>query len=273
MATNKKANQEERETVEENKVKVSVIVPVYNVESYLAECLNSILGQTLHDLEVICVNDGSTDGSLEILHRYEKKDMRVRIINQCNAGAGAARNNGVMLAKGEYIGFVDSDDTLFSTMYEELYEKAILTNADMVITGEIETLVGDNIKFPEKESAVSHEELSLGTFQAIEYPEILKNVFLWNRIYSTKFWKSNSIKIPENRRFAEDLLPCTQTAILAKHIAYVKGPLYKYRNVRDDSLSAILAKSPKKLDYITAVSETKAFLKSIDQYEFYAKDF
>lgn len=258
---------------EENKVKISVIVPVYNVEIYLAECLDSILGQTLQDLEIICVNDGSTDGSLEILRRYAEKDIRIRIINQDNAGAGAARNNGAMLAKGKYIGFVDSDDTLFPTMYEELFEKAISTNADMVITGEIETLVGDNIKFPETGSILSDEELSLGTFRAIEYPEILKNVFLWNRIYSANFWKMNCFKIPEKRRFAEDLLPCTQTAVLAKRIAYVKGPLYKYRNAREDSLSATLAKSPKKLDYIIAVAETKTFLESIDQYEFFAREF
>ena len=91
-------------------VKVSVILPVYNVEKYLKECLDSILNQTLQEIEVICVDDGSTDRSLEILREYEKKDKRVIVLTQENKGAGAARNKGLAIAKGEYLSFLDSDD-------------------------------------------------------------------------------------------------------------------------------------------------------------------
>ena len=91
-------------------VKVSVIIPVYNVEKYLRECIDSILNQTLRDLELICVDDGSTDGSLEILHEYEKADSRVKVLTQHNMGAGAARNKGLAIATGEYLSFLDSDD-------------------------------------------------------------------------------------------------------------------------------------------------------------------
>ena len=93
-------------------VKVSVILPVYNVSEYLRQCMDSIVGQTLKDIEIICVDDGSTDDSLEILKEYEAKDKRVKVIEQKNAGAGAARNNGLAIATGEYLSFLDSDDIL-----------------------------------------------------------------------------------------------------------------------------------------------------------------
>lgn len=253
--------------------KVSVIIPVYNVERYLEECLDSVLNQTLREIEVICVNDGASDRSPEILKKYAVQDARIRIITQKNAGAGAARNRGVAQARGEYIGFVDSDDVLYPEMYEELYQKASSMCADMVITGEVETTFGENIRFPENNSAVTADELSLGCFRAIEYPEILKNVFLWNRIYSRAFWLKNRIQIPENRKFAEDILCCTQTAVLAERIAYVSGPLYRYRNVREDSLSFTLAKAQDKVDFVVAVQETKQFLQDASVYDFFRENF
>ena len=94
----------------ENMPKVSVIIPIYNAAEFLGECLDSVLAQTLTDIEVICVNDGSPDNSLEILREYEKKDSRIKIIDQKNQGAGAARNHGMSVARGEYLSFLDSDD-------------------------------------------------------------------------------------------------------------------------------------------------------------------
>lgn len=92
--------------------KVSVIIPVYNVEPYLKQCMDSVVGQTLKDIEIICVDDGSTDGSLDILKEYATEDSRIQIIEQKNAGAGAARNNGMRHATGKYLSFLDSDDFL-----------------------------------------------------------------------------------------------------------------------------------------------------------------
>lgn len=110
---------------------VSVIVPVYNTEKYVQKCLDSLLAQTLSDIEIICVNDCSTDGSLKILQDYAKKDSRIRIIDfKENRGAAAARNTGIDAAAGEYIGFVDSDDFIDPDFYEKLYIKAKETNAD-----------------------------------------------------------------------------------------------------------------------------------------------
>ena len=113
--------------------KVSVIVPVYNVELYLEACLESIIGQTFKDIEIILVNDGSTDGSLGIMTSYASKDSRIRVLNQANRGVSVARNTGLEHASGEYILFVDSDDTILPNAIEALYRKAGETGADLVI--------------------------------------------------------------------------------------------------------------------------------------------
>jgi len=117
----------------DDQVNVSIIVPVYNVEKYLEKCLESIINQTLKNLEIICVNDGSTDNSLQILEDYAKKDQRIKIINKKNRGSGAAKNTGMKNASGEYIGFVDSDDWVDLAMFEKLYNRAKSQKSDMVM--------------------------------------------------------------------------------------------------------------------------------------------
>ena len=115
------------------KTKISVIVPVYNGEEFLSQCLDSILAQTLQDIEILCVNDGSTDNSLKILKGYAKKDKRIQIINQKNQGLSASRNNAMKIAKGEYLSFVDADDYINKQFLEELYNSAIKENADIAL--------------------------------------------------------------------------------------------------------------------------------------------
>lgn len=113
--------------------KLSVIIPVYNVEEYLEECLNSVCNQTLTDIEIICVNDGATDNSGEILHTFAKKDKRIQVIEQENAGLSAARNTGLKYATGEYITFLDSDDWISLDYYETLYKSAKENDADIAV--------------------------------------------------------------------------------------------------------------------------------------------
>ncbi len=112
-------------------MKISVIVPVYNTEDYLERCLNSLITQTIQDIEIICVNDGSSDGSLNILKKFERKDARIKVINQPNLGVSSARNNAMKIAQGEYIGFVDSDDWVAKDFYEKLYDAAITYKCDI----------------------------------------------------------------------------------------------------------------------------------------------
>ena len=114
-------------------VKVSVVMPVYNVENYIEECLDSLISQTLKEIEIICVDDGSTDGTLNLLYKYEKSDTRVKVIQQQNQYAGVARNNGMKHAVGEYILFLDSDDFFERTMLEKMYNEAKRTEADLVL--------------------------------------------------------------------------------------------------------------------------------------------
>ena len=113
-------------------VKISVLIPVYNVERYLSDCLNSILRQSLKDIEIICINDGSTDKSSEILYQYANRDNRIRIIDKENGGYGSAMNCGLKAAQGEYIGVVESDDFISPLMFERLYYEAKRNDAEVV---------------------------------------------------------------------------------------------------------------------------------------------
>ena len=115
--------------------KISVIIPVYNVERFLKKCLESVINQTLSDLEIICINDGSTDKSLSILNSFAQKDNRIIVINQDNQGQSCARNAGLSIATGKYIGFVDSDDWIDLDFYEKLYNTAKKYNADIAAAG------------------------------------------------------------------------------------------------------------------------------------------
>ena len=119
----------------ETSPKISIIVPVYKVEKYLCRCLDSIVAQTFTDWECILIDDGSPDNSGKICDEYAEKDGRFRVIHQENAGVSAARNAGLDAARGEWIGFVDSDDWVESNMYEYLYNNALETKSDVVICG------------------------------------------------------------------------------------------------------------------------------------------
>lgn len=115
--------------------KLSIIVPVYNVEKYLSKCLESLIHQTLQDIEIICVDDGSTDSSLEILKSFAKTDSRIKVFSQKNQGQSAARNLALKHAKGEYLGFVDSDDWVDLDYFEKLYRVAKSSNCDIACAG------------------------------------------------------------------------------------------------------------------------------------------
>ena len=116
-------------------IKVSVIIPVYNAEKYLEECLDSLLRQTFTDMEIICVDDGSTDSSAEILKRFQEKDRRIRVLFQENQYAGIARNNGMKIAQGEYLLFLDADDFFEDTLLEKIYSQGKKMGADIVLFG------------------------------------------------------------------------------------------------------------------------------------------
>lgn len=219
-------------------VKVSVIVPVYNVEKYLERCLNSILKQTLTDIEIICVNDGSTDNSGYILEEYQSNG-KIKIINQENAGLSEARNTGLKYAQGEYVSFIDSDDFIDKNFIETLYDTAKKENADIACAG----IIRENdkkktvlIEYPEYNSATDIK----GKFKLVNSP---KYNFVWNKIYRKSSLVENNIKfvsgmIYEDMWFTPDVLEKLGEIVVCPNTYYhywkhenslIKGDCDKYR--------------------------------------------
>ena len=165
--------------------KVSIIVPVYNTSEYLEKCLNSLIKQTLTDIEIICVNDGSTDKSLEILENYARNDQRIKIVTQENSGLSATRNNGIKIAQGEYIGFVDSDDYVDLDFYEKLYNTAIKYNSDLSCATIIRKRTNS-----EKYRVHYTKEIVYSTLEEkLKACNIPKCCYVWNKIYKTELIK------------------------------------------------------------------------------------
>ena len=171
--------------------KVSVLVPIFNVEKYLRECLDSVVNQTLKDIEIICINDGSKDGTLDILNEYAKKDSRIVIIDKTNSGYGDSMNQGLGKANGEYIGIVESDDFVELNMFEKLYETAIQNNVDVVKSNFFSYFTKDNINT--KANVIPVED----TEQVI-CPLGRQRIFwttpcIWSAIYKREFLQKKRI--------------------------------------------------------------------------------
>ncbi|MDR0405000.1 MAG: glycosyltransferase family 2 protein [Oscillospiraceae bacterium] len=209
------------------KIKVSVVIPVYNVEKYLKKCLDSVVNQTLQEIEIICINDGSTDYSLEILKKLAEKDQRVILINQKNLGPGSARAAGVKIAKGEYVGFVDADDYIKNECYEIAYNKATQHNADVLMFGTY--YKRDSIK--DKEWSIAHfgsQEEKIFTGSGPKALLDLDGVVVWNKIFKNKMLKENSINFKESMRRGEDPCFVYDVAPHASKVVFITDMLYFY---------------------------------------------
>ncbi len=203
--------------------KVSVIVPVYNVEKFLERCLESIINQTLKDIEIICVNDGSTDKSEQILEEFKTKDNRIIIINQENAGVSAARNKGIDIATGEYIGFVDSDDWIDLDFYEKLYNTAKKHDADIAVAGIIK-LNKHNKKYHLK---IEDEVVTEDTNKKFEICDVPEKSYVVNKIYKIEKLKEFNLKFEEGILY-EDLIYTPQVLYNLKKLVTVTGVYYYY---------------------------------------------
>ena len=236
--------------------KISIIVPVYNVEKYLSVCLDSLLSQTLTDIEIICVNDGSTDGSLHILSEYAKHDSRIMLINKANEGAAAARNTGMIAAHGEYIGFVDSDDWVDKDYFEKLYHEAVVKNADIARAPynysyrdyEIEER---NLKPVIKEKYSNNENLDVNDH----------SVVIWNAIYKKDFLKRNNIMFFDELPCANDISFTARTTFLSEKTVPVIGTNYHYRQNVDNQLTTPSVK--RIMNTVTANNITLNFINDI----------
>ena len=225
--------------------KVSAIIPVYNVELYLRQCMNSIIHQTLQDIEIICVDDGSTDSSFEILKEYAQQDNRITVLQQKNSGAGAARNAGMKIAKGKYLSIIDSDDFFELDMLEKAYLKCEEEQADFCVfrSNQYDTqkqTYADmhwtikNRYLPDY-TPFSAEDVSSHIFQIF-------NGWSWDKLYRRDFVEKNGLQF-QGLRTTNDAFFVFMTNIQAQCISIVDEVLAHHRVNTKTSLSVTREKS------------------------------
>ncbi|MGZ8750613.1 MAG: glycosyltransferase family 2 protein, partial [Pseudonocardia sp.] len=212
--------------------RLSVVVPAYQVVEWLAESLASVLDQSLRDLEVVVVDDGSTDGTGELADRIAATDHRVRVVHQANVGLGAARNVGVAHATGELLAFADSDDLVSPGAYERLVGSLDASGSDLAI-GAVERIRGSET-FMMPLMRTNHEERLTGV-RIDEAPLLLADVFAWNKVFRRSFWDGHGLQFPGGRMRYEDQ-PAITGALVRARIDSLVEPVYQWR-VREDGSS------------------------------------
>ncbi|MCE5175151.1 MAG: glycosyltransferase [Bacteroidales bacterium] len=244
--------------------KISIIVPVYNVEAYLDRCVQSLLNQTYHNLEIILVDDGSPDNSGKICDRYAEKDTRIRVIHKTNGGLSDARNVGIEMAIGDYLGFVDSDDFIHSEMYETLYLNLINSNADISICSYEKVYDGKIVA-----NDLRNEVSVMSNIEAIDHFFTFDSANFnapWNKLYKTELFAG--IKFPKGKT-REDEYTIYKLIYKSKRIALSEKVMYYYFQnkgsiMHDKSLMI-------ELDYADAMEDRIVFFADNKQSEFYKR--
>ncbi|MGL5647808.1 MAG: glycosyltransferase family 2 protein [Clostridium sp.] len=211
-----------------NSIKVSIIIPIYNTEKYLRETINSILNNSFQEFEIICIDDGSIDRSLEILSEFKKIDNRIRVYTKENNGPSKTRNLGLDKAIGKYIVFMDSDDILPKDSLISRYEAIEKSNSDIVIGG-------TNRFNEEKEWRMEKHYLEEGEKDISKDFKLLRNLGPCNKIYKSSIL--SEIRFNENLNYAEDVSFVLEALVKSKKIYTIDKLVYKYRD-RNDSLTS-----------------------------------
>lgn len=249
---------------------VSVIVPVHNAEKYLEQCLESILGQTLGDIEVICVNDRSTDGSAVILDSFAEKDPRLSVLQSPGLGAGGARNIGLRAAKGKYLSFLDADDFFEPDMLEATVEQAERDNSDIVVYG---SWVYDTVKQPNRQAKWRLQVDRLPPecpFKPSDISDRLFGVFgndAWNKLFRASLIRENDLLFQEISR-TNDLLFTCEALTRARLVSVIDRCFAHYRVAIKTSLQSTNDRDP--LSFLKAYEALYSYLESSDllpQYE------
>ena len=219
---------------------VSVIIPVYNVEAYIEKCLDSFAAQTLTDIEIICVDDGSSDRTCDVIEEYARRDPRITLLRQPNSGAGIARNNGLKHAKGKYVYFFDGDDYCLPTLLEKTVARAEAAGADIVVL--------DYYRVDEQ----THEETFCEGLKAKQYPSpkatfcyrdvpdtilSIVNPAPWNKVYNREFVMETKLEFL-GLSSTNDITFCALSVAMARRVAYVREPLMYYRINRKNSITS-----------------------------------
>ena len=229
-------------------VKISIIVPVYNTGIYLNGCIESIINQTLTDWELFLIDDGSLDDSGKICDKFAERDNRITVIHKKNEGVSVARNTGLALAKGEYIGFVDSDDTIKPQMYERLYAEAKKSLAEIVMCDAV-TVLGNN----EERDTIAQLSDSCTIEKSCFTPSLLKEMAgsTWRCIYSNSLIQKYCVNFPVGLKFSEDRVFNIYMMGYANKVCYLKEAFYN-RLMRDGS-----AVNSFHIDYFESVKYAK----------------
>lgn len=229
---------------------ISIIIPIYNVEQYLSQCLDSVINQTYKNLEIILIDDGSTDNSGKICDDYALLDNRIKVFHKKNEGVSSARNLGLDNCTGDFIGFVDPDDFIELNMYEILYTEQQKTNADIVWCNYYNYFSKTNynpvnIFYKNMCYNLSSKKNNFGS--DLFYNKYYEHSHLWSKLYKKSIF--NNIKFPYKKNL-EDLFIFLPTFIKANVIYTISKPLYYYRNNRKNSLLDISNKKSINLDAI-----------------------
>jgi glycosyltransferase involved in cell wall biosynthesis len=212
---------------------ISIIIPVYNTEHFLKKCLEALINQTFPDIEILCINDGSTDASLEILREYEQKDKRIKVFNQANSGASSARNIGLDNAMGRYIMFCDSDDTYEPTMCEAMFNAIEGEQVDLVMC-DCNVIEFDK-KHGRSQSSIEYKRLKIKGKRTIDI-SLSIGVNIWNKIFKKKLIDEYKILFPKHLQRHEDNAFYYQYISISKTYFGLDMTLYNHY-LREDSLS------------------------------------
>lgn len=234
-----------QEPLADANIKVTVIVPIYNAEAFLRPAIDSILDQSLREIEIICVDDGSTDGSLKIIKEYQKRDARIRIVTQNNAGPGMARNNGLRRARGEYIAFLDADDFFDAEFLSKMYETAAADDLDIVVT-DYDLYHSKTSKF--RKNVIGEEQRLLTPGRVTsknDFPDQifqLTDGYVWSKLFRRSFLQEKQIVFPEQLRMFEDVYFVVTSLSLAERIGKCEGILIHHRVYSEQARNRLFRK-------------------------------
>lgn len=206
-------------------------MPIYNAYDYLRPALDSVLGQTLEDIELICVDDGSTDRSLDIIKEYQKSDSRIRILTESNAGPSIARNKGLARARGEYVIFLDADDFYEPELLESLYNLALSENLDIAVA-KYDVYNSRKARFEPKISSEHDEIFENGVVSRSRYPDYIfqcTTTYVWNKLFRRSFLQSKGLLFPESINVFEDVYFVLCALAMADRVGKVFQVLVHHR--------------------------------------------
>ena len=251
---------------------ISVIVPIYNVEKYLCKCIESIINQTYKNLQIILVDDGSTDNSKKICDEYAKLDSRIKVIHKSNGGLISARKAGLKIAEGEFISNIDGDDWIESNMYEEMLKNILDTDADFVNSGVIYVYV-ENDKVNEiydcnfDTCVIENPKMNVDIWKGFfyHYDKMILNSYLWSKLFKRKIFIECYENLSDSANYGEDRITLTEIILKCKKISFLKKCFYHYVFKREGSFTS---KRNSKIIF-WSVKMYEEIFKLLNKYEMY----